>query len=316
MTHRSLAAPLGLLVAAIAALGCAVGPSANGSFDRTLSVTAPIRLELANASGDVSITGSTDGKVHVHGEVRSSGIGFDSPQKRLDEIVSNPPIEQKGDTVRIGKDLSRIRNLSVSYVIEVPRETEVDITVASGSQTIRGVRGPIKAQAASGSIRADHIDRHAQLSTLSGSIDAHDIGDDLRASSASGSVTVSNIKGDVRTSALSGATQIAEPGGRVDSDTASGSVEVQGATTDVKAHAASGRIEVRGNPGSNSYWDLKTVSGVVELSVQRQFPLVRGRGLWPNQNGRSDRYRRTRQAFPARPRRRRRRTRRSAHHLR
>jgi DUF4097 and DUF4098 domain-containing protein YvlB len=267
MTHRSLAAPLGLLVAAIAALGCGVGPSANGSFDRTLSVTAPIRLELANASGDVSITGSTDGKVHVHGEVRSSGIGFDSPQKRLDEIVSNPPIEQKGDTVRIGKDLSRIRNLSVSYVIEVPRETEVDITVASGSQTIRGVRGPIKAQAASGSIRADHIDRHAQLSTLSGSIDAHDIGDDLRASSASGSVTVSNIKGDVRTSALSGATQIAEPGGRVDSDTASGSVEVQGATTDVKAHAASGRIEVRGNPGSNSYWDLKTVSGVVELSV-------------------------------------------------
>jgi len=267
MTHRSLAAPLGLLVAAIAALGCGVGPSANGSFDRTLSVTAPIRLELANASGDVSITGSTDGKVHVHGEVRSSGIGFDSPQKRLDEIVSNPPIEQKGDTVRIGKDLSRIRNLSVSYVIEVPRETEVDITVASGSQTIRGVRGPIKAQAASGSIRADHIDRHAQLSTLSGSINAHDIGDDLRASSASGSVTVSNIKGDVRTSALSGATQIAEPGGRVDSDTASGSVEVQGATTDVKAHAASGRIEVRGNPGSNSYWDLKTVSGVVELSV-------------------------------------------------
>jgi DUF4097 and DUF4098 domain-containing protein YvlB len=273
MTHRnrSLAAPLRLplaaIIATIVAAGCAVGPSASGSFDRTLSVTAPIRLELANASGDVSITGSTDGKVHVHGEVRSSGIGFDSPQKRLDEIVSNPPIEQKGDTVRVGKDLSRIRNLSISYVIEVPRETEVDTTVASGSQTIRGVRGPVKAQAASGSIRVDHIDRQAQLSTLSGSIDAQDIGDDLRASSASGSVTVSNIKGDVRISALSGATQVTKPGGRVDADTASGSVEVLGATTDVKAHAASGRIDVQGNPGSNSYWDLKTVSGLVELGV-------------------------------------------------
>jgi DUF4097 and DUF4098 domain-containing protein YvlB len=273
MTHRnrSLAGPLGLpicaIVAAIVAAGCAVGPSASGSFDRTLSVTAPIRLELANASGDVSITGSTNGKVHVHGEVRSSGIGFDSPQKRLDEIVSNPPIEQKGDTVRVGKDLSRIRNLSISYVIEVPRETEVDTTVASGLQTIRGVRGPVKAQAASGSIRVDHIDRQAQLSTLSGSIDAQDIGDDLRASSASGSVTASNIKGDVRISALSGATQVTKPGGRVDADTASGSVEVQGATTDVKAHAASGKINVQGNPGSNSYWDLKTVSGLVELGV-------------------------------------------------
>jgi hypothetical protein len=272
---RSLAAPRRLLraaiiaasIAALAAAGCAVGPSVSGSFDRTLTVTAPIRLELSNASGDVSITGSSDGKVHVHGEVRSSGMGFDNPQKRLDEIVNNPPIEQKGDTVRVGKDLSRVRNLSISYVIEVPRDTEVDTTVASGSQTISEVRGPVKVQSASGSIRVDHVHRQAQLTTLSGSIDANDIGDDLRASSASGSVTVSNITGDVRISALSGATQIAKPGGRVDADSASGSVEVQGATTDVKAHSASGKIDVSGNPGSSSYWDLKTVSGAVELGV-------------------------------------------------
>jgi hypothetical protein len=273
---RSLAAPLTLPLAAIiitsiaviTAAGCAVGPSVSGSFDRTLTVTAPIRLELSNASGEVSITGSSDGKVHVHGEVRSSGMGFDSPQKRLDEIVNNPPIEQKGDTVRIGKDLGRgLRNLSISYVIEVPRDTEVDTTVASGSQTISQVRGPVKVQSASGSIRVDHIRRQAQLTTLSGSIDAHDIGDDLRASSASGSVTVSNISGDVRISALSGDTQITKPGGRVDADSASGSVEVQGASTDVKAHSASGTIGVRGNPGSSSYWDLKTVSGTVELGV-------------------------------------------------
>jgi hypothetical protein len=255
-------------LAAIAIAGCAMGPSVSGSFDRTLTVTAPIRLELANASGDVSITGSSDGKVHIHGEVHSSGMGFDNPQKRLDEMVSNPPIEQKGDTVRIGKDLGRgLHNLSISYVIEVPRDTEVDTTVASGTQTISQVRGPVKVQSASGSIRVDHVDRQTQLTTLSGSVEATDIGDDLRANSASGSVTVSNIKGDVRISALSGATQITKPGGRVEADSASGSVEVQGATTDVKARAASGKIDVSGNPGSNSFWDLKTVSGVVELGV-------------------------------------------------
>jgi DUF4097 and DUF4098 domain-containing protein YvlB len=267
MTNRRLAASIALLAAAVALAGCAVGPAATGSFDRTLTVTGPIRLELANASGDISITGSADRKVHVHADVRSSGIGFDSPQKRLDEIVTNPPVEQKGDTIRIGKDLSRIHNVSISYVIEVPRETEVDTSVVSGSQTIRGVRGPVKAQAASGSIRVEHIDRQAQLTTISGSIDANNIGDDIRASSASGSVTVSDIKGDVRISALSGTTQITKPGGRVDADTASGSVEVQGATRDVKAHAASGRVDVQGNPTSTSYWDLKTVSGVVQLGV-------------------------------------------------
>src|SRR5580658_5123561 len=106
-----VAVPMGLLVAAIVLAGCAVGPSVTGSFDRTLTVAAPIRLELTSASGDVSITGSADSKVHVHGDVRSSGIGFDSPQKRLDDVVGNPPIEQKGDTIRIGSDLRHTHNV-------------------------------------------------------------------------------------------------------------------------------------------------------------------------------------------------------------
>src|SRR3954447_21142778 len=270
MRHRGSGLTLGFAITLIGAMlvaGCAVGPSVSGSFDRTLTVTAPIRLEVGNASGDVSITGSADGKVHVHGDVKSYGMGFGSPKDRLNEIVTNPPVEQKGDVIRIGKDLTRVRNISIAYVIEVPRQTEVSTMVASGSQMIRDVRGPVKAEAASGSINADHIERSAQLTTMSGSIDAKNIGEDIRASSASDSVRVSNIKGDVKISSLSGSTHVSSAGGRVDADTASGSVQVNGAMRDVKARAASGSVDVNGNPGSNSYWDLKTVSGLVQLGV-------------------------------------------------
>ena len=244
-----------------------MGPGVSGSFDRTLSVKGAIRLELNNTSGDVSITGSADGKVHVHGDARASGMGFESPEKRLNELLANPPIEQRGDTIRVGEEMRHLRNVSISYVIEVPRDTEISSSVLSGAQTIQDVRGPVKAEAASGSIRVNHIERQTQLSTLSGSIRADNIGDDIRASSASGTVTVSNIKGDVRISALSGSTQISKPGGRVEASTASGSVDVEGATSDVKAHAASGRVNVNGNPGATSYWDLKTASGTVQLGV-------------------------------------------------
>jgi hypothetical protein len=92
--RQQLAGPLALALASFAVAGCAAGPSVTGSFDRTLTVTAPIRLELANAAGDVSITGSGDNRVHVHAQVRSSGMGFGNPQQRLDEVVNNPPIEQ------------------------------------------------------------------------------------------------------------------------------------------------------------------------------------------------------------------------------
>ena len=256
-----------LFSAAVVLAGCNSGASVSGTFDRSYKVSGPIRLELTNASGDVDITGSADGKVHVRGEVRASGFGFENPQTRLDDTLANPPIEQRGDTIRIGKEMSRVRNISIAYTIQVPRDTEVSSTLASGAQTIRGVRGPVKVQAASGVIRVEKIERDTQLTTLSGTVSATDIGNDVRVSSASGSVTVSNARGDVRVNATSGIISVSNPGGRIEADTASGEVEIHGAAKDVKAHAASGRVFVQGNPGADNYWELRTVSGAVQLGV-------------------------------------------------
>src|SRR5256714_1143597 len=265
--HRGLRSLLVFLAAIVVLVSCNAGPSVSGTFDRNYNVTGPIRLEITNASGDIDVTGSGDGKVHVRGDVRASGFGFDNPQKRLDDTVANPPIEQTGDTIRIGKEMSRIRNVSIAYTIQVPRDTEVSATVASGALTIRGVRGPVKVQAASGTIRVEKIERDVQLTTLSGTVSATDIGNDVRVSSASGSVTVSNARGDVRVNATSGIISVSNPGGRIEADTASGEVEIHGAAKDVKAHAASGRVFVQGNPGADNYWELRTVSGAVQLGV-------------------------------------------------
>jgi hypothetical protein len=265
--HRNLCLPLVLASALVGLSGCYNGPSVSGSFDRNYAVTGPIRLELTNASGDVDISGSADGKVHVHGDVRASGFGSESSQKRLDDTVTNPPVEQKGDTIRIGREMSRRRHVSIAYTIQVPRDTEVTTTLASGAQTIRGVRGPVKAQAASGAIHVDKIERDAQLSNVSGSVSATDIGSDIRVSSTSGSVTVANTRGDVRVNDVSGNIRVSSPGGRIEADTSSGEVEIQGASSDVKARSSSGRVSVQGNLGADSYWELKTISGRVQVGV-------------------------------------------------
>jgi DUF4097 and DUF4098 domain-containing protein YvlB len=230
-------------------------------------VNGPIRLELANAAGDVNITEGAAGAVTIHAEVRASGFGFEDPQKRLSDIISNPPFEQRGDTIRIGKDLIRMRNIAIEYTIQVPHDTEISSTIASGAQTIRNVRGPVNVKAASGSIRVEKIGRDVQLSTASGSISATDVGGDVHVSSVSGSVTVANIKGDVRVKAIAGVIRVSQPGGRVEADTSSGDVDIQGAANDVKAHATSGRVYVQGNPRADSFWELKTVSGGVQFSV-------------------------------------------------
>ena len=265
--HRNLYLWLVLFSAIVFPPGCNSGPSVSGAFDRNYTVTGPIHLELTNASGDVDITGSADGRVHVRGEVRASGFGFDNPQKRLDDTLANPPIEQRGDTIRIGKELSRMRNISVAYTIQVPHNTEISATVASGAQTIRNVSGPVTVRAASGSIRLEKIERDAELTTASGTISASNVGSDLHISTASGNVNISSIKGDVRANAVSGVIRVANPGARVEANNTSGEVEIQGASNDVKAHAISGLVSVQGNPGAGCYWDLKTVSGGVQVRV-------------------------------------------------
>jgi hypothetical protein len=265
--HRNFRLPLVLFSAIVVLASCNSGPSVSGAFDRSYNVTGPIRLELNNASGDVDIACSADGKVHVRGEVRASGFGFDDPQKRLADTLANPPIEQRGDTIRIGKDMSRMRHISIAYAIQVPHDAEITTNVASGAQTIRNVAGPVTVRAASGSIRLEKIERDAELTTASGTITASNVGNDLHVSTTSGNVNISNVTGDVRANVVSGVIRIANPGARVDASDTSGEVEIQGASNDVKAHAISGLVSVQGNPSSGSYWDLKTVSGGVQLRV-------------------------------------------------
>ena len=265
--YRKLGLPLTLLFAIFVLAGCNTGPSVSGAFDRNYNVTGPVRLELTNASGDVDITGSADGKVHIHADVRASGFGFDNPRKRLDDTIADPPVEQKGSTIRIGKEFSNLRNISISYNIQVPHDTEISANVASGAQVIRNVTGPVTVRAASGSIRLEKVERDVQITTASGTISASDVGSELHASTASGDVSASGVKGDVIAHAVSGVIRIAKPGARVEATNTSGEVEIQGASNDVKAHAISGLVSVQGNPGGDSFWDLKSISGGVQLRV-------------------------------------------------
>jgi DUF4097 and DUF4098 domain-containing protein YvlB len=262
-----LAASIGLAALFAGLAGCQMGPTVSGNFDRSLDVSGPIRLELSNVSGDVSIVGSADGKVHVHGDVRVSGFGFGSPEKRLADILANPPVELKGDTLRVGTEFSRLHNVSISYDVQVPKQTEVSASSVSGSESIRDVAGPVHAGSVSGSLRVQNIVHEVRLSSTSGTVEVENCGDDVHATSVSGSVTVSTAKGDVVAHSVSGDVQVNNPGGRVDTGSSSGSIDVRGAGGDVKAHATTGRLTVQGNPSGNSFWELRTVSGSVQIAV-------------------------------------------------
>ena len=269
MLKRTLGFAGTLLLVSALSLAALPAFAGDNTFDRTFTVTGPVvRIELSNGSGNVDIRSGTNGQVKIHAKVTQAGwTVFGSTEKNVQEVLANPPLEQRGDTIRIGKSISWLKNVSIDYQIEVPKDTEVDAGVASGGITVDQVRGPAKVSSASGYVHVYRVERDAQVSAASGSIEVSGIGGYLNISSASGDVSISDVKGDIKANAASGSIRVKHPGDRVDVSSASGTVQITDASNDVKAHVISGSIRVSGNPSGNRFWDLKTVSGSVDIEV-------------------------------------------------
>ncbi|HLQ00064.1 MAG TPA: hypothetical protein VK156_02975, partial [Candidatus Limnocylindria bacterium] len=92
---------------ALVSAGCTAVPEDSASFDRTLSVTGPVRLDLSNGSGSVQITGGTTGQVRIHGDIRRRAFFFGRTYSAK-EVADNPPIEQQGNVIRIGEQGRRM----------------------------------------------------------------------------------------------------------------------------------------------------------------------------------------------------------------
>jgi DUF4097 and DUF4098 domain-containing protein YvlB len=243
--------------------------AADNTFDKTFTVSSSnTRIELDNPSGNVDIHSGKDGQVHVHARVTPGGWSlFGSGEKSAQEILANPPLEQHGETIRIGKNSTYLKNVSIDYTIEVPRETQLEAGLASGGITVTRLRGPINVSTASGYTHIYDVEREVQVTAASGSVTISNVGGYVRVSSASGSIEIIDARGDVKANAASGSIKVDRPTDRIDVSSVSGSIRITGANNDVKAHVISGPITVSGNPSSNRFWELKTVSGSVDIQV-------------------------------------------------
>jgi len=245
--------------------------AAEGSFDRTLKVTGSAEVEVNTGSGSINVHRGDSGSVRVHGLIRISngwhGSGEGSEAK-IRALEANPPIEQSGNTIRIGHiENPELRHgVSISYELEVPTETRLTSTTGSGNQTVRGIRGPLKARTGSGSLKVSEITDETRIETGSGDIDLENIQGGLSAQTGSGSIRAASIGSSVVATTGSGSIRLQQSGpGAVKLETGSGRVEASGVKSGLRAHTGSGNIQVEGTPGGD--WNLETGSGNLILRL-------------------------------------------------
>ena len=210
----------------------AIASAAEASFDRTLSVGGNPNVYVSTGSGYIHISPGSDSQIHIVGHVKSNRNWFGgSSDDQVKQIAANPPIEQSGNEVHIGKtDGDWQHNVSIDYDITMPKGSILNAGSGSGDLRINGIAGGLKASTGSGSIEAGGISGAVALDTGSGDIHA-----DLVNSSS---------------------TKV---------QTGSGTIRVTGVKGGLKAGTGSGDIEIAGQPTSD--WKLETGSGSVTLTV-------------------------------------------------
>ncbi len=207
----------------------AVAIAAEASFDRTLSVGSSPIVYVFTGSGSIHISPGSENQMHIAGHVKSNGGWFGGSEDRVKQIAANPPINQNGNVIHIGKkDDDWMRNIAIDYEITLPRGADVNAGSGSGDLRINEVAGGLKA------------------STGSGSIEAQGIG---------GAVALDTGSGDIRAGLMNPSSTKAETG--------SGSIRIKGVKGSLKAGTGSGDIEIEGQPTSD--WKLETGSGGVTL---------------------------------------------------
>jgi len=223
--------------------------ASEGHFDRTLSVSGAVTLDVATGSGDITVATGAANQVVIHGTIRPSKWSFGNDDA-VQRVQSNPPIEQTGNSIRIGYNLPEEikRHVSISYEITVPAETALQAHTGSGNIDATGLRQAAQLQTGSGDIRARDLGHGLQAHTGSGGIRAENVAAPFNAQTGSGEIDAS----------LTGS-------GDIDVQTGSGSIRVSGAKGPVRAHTGSGSIEVAGSVAGP--WQLHSGSGNIRLAL-------------------------------------------------
>ncbi|HEY7307021.1 MAG TPA: DUF4097 family beta strand repeat-containing protein [Bryobacteraceae bacterium] len=232
-----------------------------GSFDKSLSVSGPVDLDVTTDSGGITITAGPSGTVRVHAILKGQQGWFGSGDvaSRIRELERNPPVEQTGNRVRIGyvHDRELLKGISMRLEIQTPADTQVRARADSGGIRVEDVRGP------------------ADCHTDSGGITIRNVGSETRAAADSGSIHLNNIKGPVSAHVDSGGIEAIDVAGSIEAEADSGGIRIaQTSAAPIHARADSGGVQVRLAPGAGYDLSLESESGnisVPEMTIKSGF---------------------------------------------
>ena len=260
---------LGLVLMGLSVATLPLRASETGTFDRTLQVSGQVDLDVMSGSGNIKVHTGGSGSVHVYAVIhaRNSWAGLSAGEK-IRRLQANPPIEQQGNSIRIGhiEDHDLQQNVSIDYDVTVPAETRVTSQTGSGDQNIDDVHLAVTAHTGSGNITVGNIGAEVRIRSGSGDLKINNVKGALDAETGSGNIRGRGVAGGISANTGSGEIEIEQvASGSVRVSAGSGNVTLRGVNGSLKAETGSGNITVDGNPAGD--WRVGAGSGNIDLKI-------------------------------------------------
>ncbi len=239
-----------------------------GTFEKTLSVSGPVDLEVLTRSGDVTVRAGSSGSVVIRGKIYVGDHWLMGGREAdVHQIEQNPPIRQEGNSIHI--DYVEVKNISVNYEITVPADTTVRSHTGSGDQTMEGTHGNLDLQTGSGDVKLTNVTGEIHLQTGSGDVRARQVAGAVKGGTGSGDVEIEETgAGDIDLHTGSGNITARGVQGGFHGETGSGDIIAEGTQSGSwEIHTGSGNVHVRLPANAAFDADISTSSGTVDVGA-------------------------------------------------
>jgi DUF4097 and DUF4098 domain-containing protein YvlB len=263
---------LGILLVLAALSVLQLQAAETGSFQKTLQVSGPVDMEVVSGSGNINVHTGNAANVYVSARIRARDSWFGmSAQEKVKKLESNPPIEQQGNSIHIGRidDRDLQQNVSIDYDVTVPPQTKLLARTGSGDETINGLQLPLTAKTGSGNITIDNMGAEVHTQTGSGEIKVTSVKGALNVSTGSGNIHARGIAGETVANTGSGEIEVEQvAAGNVRVGTGSGNIRLRGVKGSLRVDTGSGDIQAEGDPTGD--WRVGAGSGNIHLKLPSQ----------------------------------------------
>jgi DUF4097 and DUF4098 domain-containing protein YvlB len=154
----------------------------NTELEQVIPANAALRIQ--NPRGDVTISASSDNRIHVSSRDVVYASSDKDANRQLDRVA--PKITVSGSQVMI--ETADISAAHADLSIEVPTDASLDINAGHGDVTVDGAKNNVTVTAGKGDVKLDNI---------SGNVHTHMTKGDFSATTVTGEVVVDGRMDDV-----------------------------------------------------------------------------------------------------------------------